>query len=490
MEITSLSAIELRDAIARGEITIKEVVEAHIEQINSTEEKLNALLYINAEGALSLAQEMDKKGPQKDRALWGVPVVIKDVLTTKGIPTTCASRILKNFIPFYDAEAVARVKEAGGILMAKSNMDEFAMGSSTENSAFKITKNPWDLSRVPGGSSGGSAASVSAHQSPLSLGSDTGGSIRQPASFCGVIGLKPTYGRVSRFGLIAYGSSLDQVGPIARSVKDIALLLGVIAGWDEKDSTSSPVEVEDYVSLLETPFNLREIKIGIPSEYWEEGGLDEDVEAVCGGFLEELKREGAQLIPLSLPHTAYAVATYYIIVMAEASSNLARYDGVRYGIRAKGAKDLMEMYVETRSRGFGPEVQRRIILGTYVLSAGYYDAYYRKAAQVRRIIQEDFIEAFKQCDVICAPVSPVIPFKIGEKIDDPLTMYLTDIFTTPLNLAGLPGISLPIGLGKKVRVPVGIQFIAPPFKEGLLLQVAQEVEKEIFKIPPPPVVSG
>ncbi len=479
MELTNLSALELKRLITGKEVKVREVVEAHLQQIESTEEKIQALLYINGEQALEEAKEMDQRGPEENKPLWGIPVIIKDVLTTKDIPTTCASNILKNFVPFYDAESVARIKKAGGILLAKSNMDEFAMGSSTENSAFKITKNPWDLSRVPGGSSGGSAAAVAAGQAPVSLGSDTGGSIRQPASFCGVVGMKPTYGRVSRFGLIAYGSSLDQVGPITRTVKDCALLLQVIAGWDRKDSTSSPRPVEDYLSLLDSPLDFKGLKIGIPKEYWEEKGIDEEVEEVSQSFLNLLKKIGLNIVPISLPHTSYAIASYYIIVMAEASSNLARYDGVRYGFRTPNPRDLLEMYVESRSRGLGPEVQRRIILGTYVLSAGYYDAYYRKAAQVRRIIRDDFIKAFEKCHLICAPVSPIVPFKIGEKIDDPLQMYLIDIFTTPLNLAGLPGISLPVGFGKKTKMPIGIQFIGPPFEEGSILHLAHYIEKHL-----------
>ncbi len=490
MELTSFSAMKLRDLLLKGEIKVREIVEAYIKQIQATEKKIDALLYINADQALNQAEEMDKKGPDKDKALWGIPVIIKDVLTTKDMPTTCASNILKNFVPFYDAESVARIKEEGGIILAKSNMDEFAMGSSTENSAFKITKNPWDLSRVPGGSSGGSAAAVAARQAPISLGSDTGGSIRQPASFCGVVGMKPTYGRVSRFGLIAYGSSLDQVGPITRTVEDCGLLLQVIAGWDKKDSTSSPKAVEDYLSLLNSPFNIKGLKIGIPKEYWEEEGLDEDVEKTSRSFLKDLEKMGATLVPLSLPHTPYAVATYYIIVMAEASSNLARYDGVRYGFRSPDPKDLLEMYVESRSKGFGPEVQRRIILGTYVLSAGYYDAYYKKAAQVRRIIREDFIRALKKCHVICAPVSPIVPFKIGERVDDPLKMYLIDIFTTPLNLAGLPGLSMPVGLGEKSQLPIGIQLIGAPFEEGRLLQIAHYLEKNLPSLPVPRAITG
>ncbi len=484
MDIKSYSAVELRDLILKKQVSVKEVVSLCLDRIDETEDKIDALLYIDREGALKKAEEMDKQGPDPDKLLYGIPVVIKDVLTTKGMPSTCASKMLKNFIPFYDAEVVRRIKEHGGIILAKSNMDEFAMGSSTENSAFKITKNPWDLERVPGGSSGGSAASTAACQSPISIGTDTGGSIRQPAAFCGVVGLKPTYGRVSRFGLIAYGSSLDQAGPICRSVKDAALVLSVIAGKDKKDSTSSPRPVEDYLAKMKEFKNLQGITIGLPEEDWKEG-LDPDIEKRSQDFFKLLKSLGANLVPISLPHTKYAIATYYIIVMAEASSNLARYDGVRYGYRAKDANELIDMYVKTRSEGFGPEVQRRIILGTYVLSAGYYDAYYRKAAQVRRLIREDFLNSFDKCDLILTPVSPIVPFKIGEKVEDPLQMYLSDIFTTPLNLSGLPGMSMPIGIGDEVKVPVGIQFIAPPFREDLIFGSCNVIEQEIGKLPEP-----
>ena len=484
MDVRKYSGIKIRDMILSGEVKVEEVVNAYLKRIEETEGKIDALLYINKHEAIEIARDMDKNGPDPSKKLWGIPIVIKDVLTTKGIPSTCASKMLENFIPFYDAEVVRRIKEQGGIIIAKSNMDEFAMGSSTENSAFKPTKNPWDLDRVPGGSSGGSAASTAASQSPISIGTDTGGSIRQPAAFCGVIGLKPTYGRVSRFGLIAYGSSLDQAGPITRTVKDAALMLSVIAGKDKKDSTSSPNPVPDYLQEMEKYKDLKSIKIGLPKEYWQEG-LDPDIQKKSEDFFRLLKELGAELIEISLPHTKYAVATYYIIVMAEASSNLARYDGVRYGYRTKDAEELIDMYVKTRSEGFGFEVQRRIILGTYVLSAGYYDAYYKKAAQVRRLIRQDFLDAFSNCDVILTPVSPTLPFKLKEKIHDPLTMYLADIFTTPLNLSGLPGISIPVGLGDNLKLPVGLQFIAPPFREDILLGIADRVEGELDPLPEP-----
>ncbi|GAB6887631.1 Asp-tRNA(Asn)/Glu-tRNA(Gln) amidotransferase subunit GatA [Desulfothermus okinawensis JCM 13304] len=484
MDVRKYSGIEIRNMVLNGEVKVEEVVRAYLNRIDETEGKIDALLHVDRDGAIKTAREMDKKGPDPQKKLWGIPIVVKDVLTTKGIPTTCASKILENFIPFYDSEVVRRIKAEGGIVIAKSNMDEFAMGSSTENSAFKKTKNPWDLKRVPGGSSGGSAAATSACQCPISIGTDTGGSIRQPAAFCGVVGLKPTYGRVSRFGLIAYGSSLDQAGPITRNVKDAALMLSVIAGKDEKDSTSSPNPTLDYLKEMEKIKNLKGIKIGLPKEYWQEG-LDIDIQKKSEEFFNLLKELGAQLKDISLPHTKYAVATYYIIVMAEASSNLARYDGVRYGYRAKDAEELIDMYVKTRSEGFGFEVQRRIILGTYVLSAGYYDAYYKKAAQVRRLIRKDFLDAFSDCDLILTPVSPTLPFKLREKIDDPLKMYLADIFTTPLNLSGLPGISMPVGLGDDQKLPVGLQFIGPPFREDLLFGVSNVVEGQLEPLPEP-----
>ncbi len=484
MEIYRLSAIDIKEGILKGDFKVKEVVEAYLKRIEETEKKIDALLFVNSEQALKQAEEMDKKGPDPEKKLWGVPVVVKDVLTTRDIKTTCASKMLENFVPFYDSEVVKRLKESGAIIIAKSNMDEFAMGSSTENSAFKITKNPWDLTRVPGGSSGGSAASTAAYQCPVSIGTDTGGSIRQPAAFCGVVGLKPTYGRVSRFGLIAYGSSLDQAGPITRSAKDAALVLSVIAGKDPKDSTSSSEPVPDYLALIDNFKDLKGVKIALPKEYWEYE-LDKDIDKKSKEFFELLKSLGAELVSISLPHTKYAVATYYIIVMAEASSNLARYDGVRYGYRAKDVKELIKMYTKSRSEGFGFEVQRRIILGTYVLSAGYYDAYYKKAAQVRRLIRDDFLSAFNSCDVILTPVSPILPFRLKEKIEDPLQMYLADIFSCGLNLSGLPGLSFPIGLGEREKLPVGVQFIAPPFKEEVLLGIYNKVEKELTPLPEP-----
>jgi aspartyl-tRNA(Asn)/glutamyl-tRNA(Gln) amidotransferase subunit A len=395
------------------------------------------------------------------------------VICTKGFRTTCASRILENFVPPYDATVTERLHKAGAILLGKTNMDEFAMGSSSENSAFFPTRNPWDTERVPGGSSGGSAAAVAADLCAGSLGSDTGGSIRQPASFCGVIGLKPTYGRVSRFGLVAFASSLDQIGPFAKDVEDAAILLQAIAGHDPRDSTSVDQPVPDYRLAMKR--SIKGLRLGIPREYFIDG-IEPDVAVAVQQAIATLKELGAEIVEISLPHTEYGVAAYYIIAPAEASSNLARFDGVKYGLRAPDSKDLMTMYCQTRSRGFGMEVKRRIMLGTYVLSAGYYDAYYRKASQVRTLIRQDFLQAFEHCDAIVTPVTPIPPFKIGEKTDDPLQMYLSDIFTLPASLAGIPGISIPCGFSAG-NLPVGLQILGPHFREDLILQIAHQFEQ-------------
>ncbi len=475
---------ELRGLLAAGELTAVEAVRACLARIEATEPKMQALLHVDAEGALAAAEALDKAGPDPSRSLWGVPVIIKDALTTKDLPTTCGSRILEGFKPPFDATAVARLKEAGAVILAKANMDEFAMGSSNENSAFKPTRNPWDLSRVPGGSSGGSGACVATGQAFAALGTDTGGSIRLPASFCGTVGVKPTYGRVSRYGLVAYGSSLDQIGPMTRSVADAAAVLQAIAGHDPRDSTSMDLPVPDYQAAVAKAGGLKGLRIGLPKEYWGEG-LAPEVRELCQAAVDTAKGLGAELVPVSLPHTDYAIATYYIIAMAEASSNLARFDGVRYGFRDKEAGSLLDMYKQTRSKGFGDEVQRRIIIGTYVLSSGYYDAYYRKAAQVRRLIRQDFEQAFGQCDVICGPTCPTAAFPLGDKTADPLQMYLMDIFTISLNLAGLPGLSLPVGLGKDSGLPVGLQVLGPAWGEEKILGVARSLEKEIRPLPEP-----
>jgi aspartyl-tRNA(Asn)/glutamyl-tRNA(Gln) amidotransferase subunit A len=406
--------------------------------------------------------------------LAGLPVAIKDVLCTKGIPTTCCSKILRNFIPPYDAHVIERLKQEDAVLLGKTNMDEFAMGSSTENSAFQITRNPWDLERTPGGSSGGSAAAVAACEAPLSIGSDTGGSIRQPASLCGIVGLKPTYGRVSRYGLVAFASSLDQVGPFGHDVYDVALLMEVIAGHDKRDSTSVPAPVPPYRATLDEP--VRPLTIGVAREYFGEG-LDSEVEQAVREALEVYRQAGATIKEVSLPHSQYAVATYYIVATAEASSNLARYDGVHYGYRAKRFDNMIHMYSRTRGEGFGAEVKRRIMLGTYVLSRGYYEAYYLKALKVRRLIREDFDRAFAECDVVAGPTSPTPAFKIGEKIANPLAMYLSDIYTISCNLAGIAGISIPCGFTRN-GLPIGLQLLAPPFSEDKLLRIARMYERE------------
>ncbi|NJB69449.1 aspartyl-tRNA(Asn)/glutamyl-tRNA(Gln) amidotransferase subunit A [Desulfobaculum xiamenense] len=487
-ELTSKTLTEIRDLLASREVSATDAVTACLDRIAATEPDINAFTSVQGEAALAQAKAMDAAGPDATKPLWGVPVSVKDILATKGAPTTCSSRILENFVPFYDATAVARLREAGAIIIGKTNMDEFAMGSSTENSAFGPTRNPWDTNRVPGGSSGGSAASVAARQCFGSLGTDTGGSIRQPASFCGCVGVKPTYGRVSRYGCVAYASSLDQIGPLTRTVPDAALMLSVIAGHDQRDSTSVDCPVPDYAAAIAARADLKGLRIGMPEEYWSEG-LAPEVETACRAAMDRARELGATPVPVRLPHTKFAVATYYIVAMAEASSNLARFDGVRYGLRDKDATDLIDMYVSSRSKGFGTEVKRRIMLGTYVLSAGYYDAYYRKAAQVRRLIRQDFLDAFEQCDVICGPASPVTAWGIGEKTADPLQMYLMDIFTISLNLAGLPGVSIPVGLGADSGMPVGLQLLGPAFGEDTLLATADALMRGIAPLPAPTTIA-
>ena len=406
--------------------------------------------------------------------LTGIPIAVKDLICTQGLRTTCGSRILENFIPPYDATVISKLKKLGAVILGKLNMDEFAMGSTTENSGFKLTHNPWDTTRIPGGSSGGAAAAVAANMCIGSLGSDTGGSIRQPASHCGVVGMKPTYGRVSRFGLVAYASSLDQIGPLSKDITDCALLMNAIAGYDAADSTSVPKDVPDYTMFLEE--GLKGLVVGIPKEYQSTEGVDPDVSAAIHGAVRKLEELGAECVDVSLPNTEYVVAAYYVIATSEASSNLARYDGVKYGYRDKGQQRLIDMYRSTRSKGFGPEVQRRIILGTYSLSAGYYDAYYGKASQIRTMIMEDFKRAFDTCDVIVSPVAPTPALQIGEVADDPLTMYLSDIFTLSANLAGIPGISIPCGFSTE-NLPIGLQIMAKHFAEPALFKVAYNFEQ-------------
>jgi aspartyl-tRNA(Asn)/glutamyl-tRNA(Gln) amidotransferase subunit A len=474
MELHELTMGEAIDLLEKGEISSLDLTKALLERIQATEPLIHAYLKVDSDAALLQAEQADQMRAQgKASRLTGIPCGIKDVLCTEGMTTTCGSRILENFSPPYDATLVGNLKKQGAVILGKQNMDEFAMGSSCENSAFGPTKNPWDLKAIPGGSSGGSAASVSASSSFFSIGTDTGGSIRQPASHCGVVGLKPTYGRVSRYGLVAYASSLDQAGPLARSVADAADVLQVIAGHDPLDSTCSPMEVPDYRAALLK--GIKGLKLGVPKEYFVEG-MDPEVEEAVKKAISHLESLGAELVPVSLPHTEYALPTYYIVAPAEASSNLARYDGVRYGLSVRDSEgDLKDMYRKTRTKGFGPEVLRRIMLGTYALSAGYYDAYYGKACQVRTLIKQDFQESFKQVDALVCPVAPTPAFDIGQKVDDPVQMYLSDIFTLAVNMAGLPGLSLPCGISKNNR-PIGLQIIAPHFAEETLITVGHAFE--------------
>jgi aspartyl-tRNA(Asn)/glutamyl-tRNA(Gln) amidotransferase subunit A len=465
---------EIRSLVASGQASAAEICGARLRRAREVEPKVKAFRALLEDDALRQAEavDRDRKEGRPLGPLAGVPIAVKDVLCTRGIPTTCGSRILKNFVPAYDATCVERLRRAGAVIVGKTNMDEFAMGSSTENSAYEKTCNPWALDRVPGGSSGGSAAAVAAGEVPAALGSDTGGSIRQPAAFCGVAGMKPTYGRVSRYGLVAFASSLDQVGPFGVTVEDVARVLQVIAGHDPCDSTSAPQPVPDYLQALGQ--DAAGLRIGVPAEYFREG-LAPEVETAVQSALKIAERLGARLEPISLPHTEYAIPTYYIIATAEASSNLARYDGVRYGHRAGGASQMETLYVRTRTEGFGPEVKRRIMLGTYVLSSGYYDAYYLKGQKVRTLIRRDFDLAFEKVDVIVTPTTPTPAFRFGDKVDDPLSMYLSDIFTVTINLAGLPGISIPCGLTRE-RLPVGLQVIGRPFDEETVLRLAAALE--------------
>ncbi len=468
MELTSLTLLEAKRLVERGEVSPGELVEAFLSRIEEFDPKVRSYITV-VEDAKDEASS-DKKGK-----LAYMPIAVKDNICTKGVRTTCASKMLENFVPPYDATVVERMKGEGYILLGKTNLDEFAMGSSTENSAFFVTRNPWDLERVPGGSSGGSAAAVAADLCVAALGSDTGGSIRQPASFCGVVGLKPTYGRVSRYGLVAFASSLDQIGPITKTVEDAAYLLSVISGKDPMDSTSAPVEVEDYLGRLSE--SVRGLRVALPEEYFSEG-IESDVRERVLEAVRLLEGEGAAVEEVSLPHTEYAVATYYIIAPAEASSNLARYDGVKYGFRASDYGGLIDMYFKTRSQGFGAEVKRRIMLGTYSLASGYYDAYYLRAKKVRTLIKRDFERVFERFDVVITPTSPTTAFRIGERVSDPLTMYLSDVFTISANLAGIPAISIPCGLDSK-GLPVGLQIMAKSFNESLLLAVAYRLQELI-----------
>jgi aspartyl-tRNA(Asn)/glutamyl-tRNA(Gln) amidotransferase subunit A len=475
VKLHELTIQQAHRLLKNREISSAELTRAVLDRINAVENKVDAYLTVSEATAMEQATRADEAiSSGQCSPLCGIPLGIKDLMCTRNLRTTCASRILENFIPPYDATVIEKLKQAGAVIVGKLNLDEFAMGSSTENSGFKITRNPWNLKCIPGGSSGGAAAAVAADMCLGALGSDTGGSIRQPASHCGVVGMKPTYGRVSRFGLVAFASSLDQIGPLSKTVTDCAFLMNAICGYDKSDSTSVPMEVPDFTAALNG--GLKGVTVGIPKEYSGTEGLDPEVLASVGSAVGVIEELGAKRVDVSLPHTEYAVAVYYVIAPSEASSNLARYDGVKYGLRNNDNTGLMNMYRSTRSKGFGPEVQRRIIIGTYCLSAGYYDAYYGKASQVRTLIVEDFKKAFETCDVILCPVAPTPAFKIGEKIDDPLQMYLSDIFTISANLAGIPGMSVPCGFSSD-GLPIGLQLLGKHFNEEILLKVAYAFEQ-------------
>ena len=474
MSLHALTVHELRGKLRTGEISAREVVQSVLDRIQAVDGRIRAYNWLNPEDALAQADAVDRAGAARDgKALGGIPIGIKDLISVRGQPCTCSSKILQGYTAVYDAFVIQRLREAGAILLGRTNMDEFAMGSSTENSSGGATRNPWDLERIPGGSSGGSAAAVAGEEAIAALGSDTGGSIRQPAALCGCVGIKPTYGRVSRYGLVAFASSLDQIGPLTRDVEDGARLLGVISGHDAHDSTSVPREVPDYVRALGG--EIRGLRIGMPKEYFI-SGMDREVEAAVRAAVRQLEGLGAELVEVSLPHTEYAVAVYYLVATAEASANLARYDGVRYGLRVPG-DDPTDMYRKTRGAGFGPEVKRRIILGTYALSAGYYDAYYLRAQKVRTLIRRDFERAFGHCDVIATPTSPTAAFRLGEKTEDPLQMYLSDIFTISCNLAGICGISVPCGFTSQPRLPIGLQLLGRAFEEETILRAAHAYEQ-------------
>jgi aspartyl-tRNA(Asn)/glutamyl-tRNA(Gln) amidotransferase subunit A len=481
MSLFDYSILELRSALLKGEFSAKELTLAHLERAKEKNSLYNSFVTITEESAIKAAENADKiirEQGKNSPLMCGIPVSIKDLIITKGIKTTAGSKLLENFISPYNATSIKKLNASSAVIIGKTNLDEFGMGSSNEHSAFGAALNPWDTTRVPGGTSGGSAISVLTGQSAVSLGTDTGGSVRQPAAFCGVLGLKPTYGRVSRYGLIAHASSFDQIGPIGRTAEDLAITLQTIAGKDEKDSTSVDINVPNYLEDLQrSEHEIKGLRVGVPKEYLASGGLQKEVSDAFNQSLKKLGSLGATIVEISLPHTQYALACYYITTPAEASSNLSRYDGVRYGFRAK-ADSLEELYKQTRSQGFGREVKRRILLGTYVLSKGYYDAYYKKAQKFRTLIINDFKAAFANyCDVIATPAAPTTAFKLGEKTSSPLEMYLADIFTVPANIAGIPGISLPCGLDTN-GLPIGLQLLAPFFKESRLLQTANLFLKE------------
>lgn len=474
-ELNEFTAHALHDMLIRGEISSQEIVQSVYRRIDEVEPDVRAFVTLTRDEALNQAREADERIRRGEDVgpLTGIPVALKDNLCTRGVRTTCSSKILKDFIPPYDATVVERLRRCGAIAIGKTNLDEFAMGSSTENSGFFTTRNPWDLSRVPGGSSGGSAAAVAAGETIVALGSDTGGSIRQPASYCGVVGLKPTYGAVSRYGLVAFASSLDQIGPLTKDVRDCAIVMNAIAGYDPCDSTSVDRQHPDYTSFL-VP-EVKGLRFGIPREYFGKG-LDDDVRAAIDNAIKTFEGLGAIPVEVSLPHSEYALAAYYLVAPAEASSNLARYDGVKYGYRAQGQPDSVTMTRRTRREGFGAEVKRRVMLGTYALSSGYYDAYYLKALKVRTLLVRDFEAAFEKCDFIISPTSPTVAFKIGEKMDDPLSMYLTDIYTITANLVAVPGLSIPCGFGSD-EMPVGLQLLGKHFDEGTIIRAAYAFEQ-------------
>ena len=475
--LNQLTISDLAARLAQREVSARDVMQSCLDQIARVDGKIHAFISYSPDDALAQAEAADKllarAGRDASRPLLGVPVAIKNVIAVKNQPLNCGSKILGKFISPYDATVIEKLKAAGAIVFGRLNMDEFAMGSSTENSAFGITRNPWDPARIPGGSSGGSAAAVAADETIAALGSDTGGSIRQPAALCGCVGLKPTYGRVSRYGLVAFASSLDQIGTFTKSIQDAATMLNVISGQDSRDSTCVPQPVPNYAAALDG--KIKGLKLGLPKEYLV-GGLDAEVKAAMDAAVQQLGKLGAEIVEISLPHTDYAVATYYIIATAEASANLARFDGIRYGARVDGA-DPIELYGRTRGAGFGAEVKRRIILGTYVLSSGYYDAYYLRAQKVRTLIRNDFLKAFEKVDAVVTPTSPTAAFKIGEKSDDPLQMYLSDIFTISCNLAGICGVSLPCGFTKPPKLPIGLQLLGKPFGEEIILRLGRAYEQ-------------
>jgi aspartyl-tRNA(Asn)/glutamyl-tRNA(Gln) amidotransferase subunit A len=475
--LNHLTISELAGRLAKREVSARELTQSCLDQIARVDGKIHAFISHDDKDALAQADAADKllaqNGGGTNRPLLGIPVAVKDVLAVKNQPLNCGSKILGQFISPYDATAIEKLRAAGAIVFGRCNMDEFAMGSSTENSAFGVTKNPWDITRIPGGSSGGSAAAVAADECIASLGTDTGGSIRQPAALCGCVGLKPTYGRISRYGLTAFASSLDQIGPFTKNIFDAATLLGALSGVDPRDSTSVPQPVPNYAATLDG--NIKGLKLGLPKEYLI-GGLNPEVKAAVDAAVKQLQSLGAEVMEISLPHTDYAVATYYIVATAEASANLARFDGIRYGLRVNG-NDPIELYRKTRGAGFGAEVKRRVILGTYVLSSGYYDAYYLRAQKVRTLIRNDFLKAFETVDAIVTPTTPTAAFKIDEKSDDPLQMYLSDIFTISCNLAGICGVSLPCGFTRSPKLPIGLQLLGKPFGEETILKIAHAYEQ-------------